>query len=55
MCIFFIPVNENFRLAEPSLSADEEKPQPKMFVGTLKSYQLKVFTIWNLILINTVH
>ncbi|KAF8774352.1 Chromatin-remodeling ATPase INO80 like protein [Argiope bruennichi] len=33
--------DENFKLANPSIEADEEHPQPAMFVGKLKTYQLK--------------
>ncbi|XP_013788217.1 DNA helicase INO80-like [Limulus polyphemus] len=34
-------LNKNFRLTNPSLSTDSDLPQPRMFVGKLKSYQLK--------------
>ncbi|CAL1282320.1 unnamed protein product [Larinioides sclopetarius] len=33
--------DENFKLTNPSIEADEEHPQPAMFVGKLKTYQLK--------------
>lgn len=33
--------DENFRLTNPSVSTDEDLPQPQMFVGKLKTYQLK--------------
>ncbi|GIY61515.1 chromatin-remodeling ATPase INO80 [Caerostris darwini] len=33
--------DENFKLTNPSIEVDEEHPQPDMFVGKLKSYQLK--------------
>ncbi|GFW33581.1 chromatin-remodeling ATPase INO80 [Trichonephila clavipes] len=33
--------DENFKLTNPSIEADEEYPQPAMFVGKLKTYQLK--------------
>lgn len=38
--------DEGLSLANPSISTDAERPQPSMFEGTLKAYQLKVkFTI----------
>ncbi|XP_035214314.1 chromatin-remodeling ATPase INO80-like isoform X2 [Stegodyphus dumicola] len=33
--------DENFKLTNPSIGLEEEHPQPSMFVGKLKSYQLK--------------
>lgn len=33
---------EGLSLANPSISTDAERPQPSMFEGTLKAYQLKV-------------
>ena len=34
-------VDLNFSLANPSLSGAQEHPQPNMFIGQLKAYQLK--------------
>lgn len=33
--------DENFKLTNPSIKTEEEYPQPELFVGKLKSYQLK--------------
>lgn len=42
LCIL-IPhaVDNTFSLATPMLQSDQELPQPQMFNGTLKEYQLK--------------
>lgn len=40
--MFIILVDDNFKLANPLLENEIEHPQPSMFVGKLKSYQLKV-------------
>uniref|UniRef100_T1IPW9 Chromatin-remodeling ATPase INO80 n=1 Tax=Strigamia maritima TaxID=126957 RepID=T1IPW9_STRMM len=32
---------EDFRLTDPSVSTDQDRPQPQMFEGVLKTYQLK--------------
>ena len=37
----FLPVDQNFSLANPSLSIDHELSQPSIFRGQLKAYQLK--------------
>ncbi len=34
-------VDNTFSLATPMLQSDQELPQPQMFSGTLKAYQLK--------------
>ena len=35
------PVDQTFSLATPMLQSDKELPQPAIFCGTLKAYQLK--------------
>uniref|UniRef100_A0A646QDS9 Chromatin-remodeling ATPase INO80 n=1 Tax=Hemiscolopendra marginata TaxID=943146 RepID=A0A646QDS9_9MYRI len=32
---------QDFRLTDPSISTDQDRPQPKIFEGKLKTYQLK--------------
>ena len=39
MCVFAVDSS----LANPSINADIEQPQPNIFEGILKGYQLKVF------------
>jgi DNA helicase INO80 len=34
-------LTDDFKLTETSISADEERPQPSIFRGNLKHYQLK--------------
>ena len=34
-------LTDDFKLTETSISADEERPQPSIFKGNLKHYQLK--------------
>lgn len=43
MCILssFSLVDQNFSLANPALSIDQELAQPSIFRGQLKAYQLK--------------
>ena len=36
-----LPVDKNFSLATPMLQSDKEAPQPSIFCGQLKVYQLK--------------
>lgn len=39
---FLIAVGDDFRLTNPSLSTEQDRPQPHFFKGKLKIYQLKV-------------
>ena len=39
---FFSVVDQSYSLADPSINMDEAHPQPTVFEGELKSYQLKV-------------
>ena len=39
--LFHSSVDQNFSLADPSLQNEDKIPQPSIFIGELKAYQLK--------------